>query len=69
MPARAASRAAFRIFRGTFKSWDTLFQEAADFAATVGPDRLISISHSADKSEGVVTVWYWEGAGRAEGRR
>ncbi len=46
-------------FKATFKSWDRLFMQAADFATTVGPDRLISVSHSHYHSEGIVTVWYW----------
>ena len=49
----------FKMFRGTFKSWETLFAEAADFANSIKPDRFISISHSADQSNGVVVVWYW----------
>lgn len=49
----------FQTFRGTFKSWNTLFTEAAEFATSVGKDRLITISHSSDHSEGVITVWYW----------
>ena len=48
-----------RVFRGTFKRWATLFEEACEFATQVGPERLISISHSADNADGVVTVWYW----------
>ena len=57
----ATSRqAAFHIVRGTFTTWDSLFREAAEFAAKVGPDRLIGLSHSADKQDGVITVWYWE---------
>ena len=52
-------RVEFRIFRSMMKSWDTLFAEAAAFASELGPDRLISISHSEDNDEGVVTVWYW----------
>jgi hypothetical protein len=58
----------FRIFRSSFSSWTTLFQEAADFAATVAPDRLINISHDCDPArEGTVCVWYWddESAGEA----
>ena len=31
-----------------------------DFATSVGPERLIGISQSDDRSDGVVTVWYWE---------
>jgi hypothetical protein len=49
----------FKTFRGTFKTWDQLFAEAAAFATTIGKERLITISHSADHSEGVITVWYW----------
>jgi hypothetical protein len=53
-------RVEYRVFRGTFKTWEALFQEAADFATSVG-ENLISISHSSWNSEGVVTVWYWVG--------
>jgi hypothetical protein len=49
----------FKQFRSTFASWDELFSEAAEFATTLGPERLISISHSEDSSKGVVAVWYW----------
>lgn len=49
----------FQVFRGTFASWKTLFEQAASFASQIGRERLIGISHSADHSEGVVTVWYW----------
>ncbi len=57
LPAR---RVAFRHFTSTWSSWESLFQEAADFASRVGPERLISISHSEDQNTGVVAVWYWE---------
>jgi hypothetical protein len=40
-------------------SWEQLFQEAAEFATTLGRERLISISHSEDQNQGVVAVWYW----------
>ena len=49
----------FRVFRSDFSSWNTLFEEAAEFATIIGRDRVISISHSADNVDGVVTVWYW----------
>lgn len=49
----------FEKFRGTIASWETLFQEASDFAAQVGKERLINISHSDSHGDGVVTVWYW----------
>ncbi len=47
------------MFRGTWISWEDLFQEAADFANELGPERVVSISHSEDQGKGVVTVWYW----------
>ena len=49
----------YEYFRGTFASWKTLFEQAADFAGRQEPDRVISISHSCDQSEAVITVWYW----------
>jgi hypothetical protein len=49
----------YKTFRGTFASWDELFSQAAAFATTLGEERVISISHSADQSDGVVAVWYW----------
>ncbi|MGH9674021.1 MAG: hypothetical protein ACRD44_12640 [Bryobacteraceae bacterium] len=49
----------FEIFKGVVKSWPTLFGEAADFAESLGREKLIGISHSEDASKGVVTVWYW----------
>lgn len=51
----------FQNFRGgMMTSWDDLFQKAATFATEVGAQRLISISHSSDNHDGVVTVWYWD---------
>jgi len=58
-PRRTVS---YKFFRGTFASWDELFTQAATFATTLGEGRVISISHSADHSDGIVTVWYWDDA-------
>lgn len=49
----------FKIFRGTFTTWNILCAEAAEFASTLGPRDLINISHSEDEEDGVVVVWYW----------
>lgn len=49
----------FKIFKGTFSSWNTLFSKASEFASQLGPEKLINISHSCTHSDGVVTVWYW----------
>lgn len=51
----------FKIFQSSLSSWEALFEEAAVFASQLPPDRLISISHSEDANDGVVTVWYREG--------
>jgi hypothetical protein len=53
-------RARYKVFRAVFKSWEKLFEDAAAFASQIGPERLITIAHSADQADGVVTVWYWE---------
>lgn len=47
------------IFRGRLTTWDALFREAAEFATRQGAEKIISISHSGDGGDGVVTVWYW----------
>lgn len=52
-------RLSYRVFRGTWASWEELFKQAADFANELGPERVVSISHSEDKDDGVVAVWYW----------
>ena len=52
---------AYRFFKaGSFTTWDTVFTEVAEFASTIGREDLISISHSENNGEAVVTVWYWE---------
>lgn len=48
-----------RSFGAPFR-WEALFSEVAEFATELGGDRMISISHSEDKDEGVVTVWFWK---------
>ena len=53
-------RMKFRKFHALLKSWETVFQEAADFATSLGPDRVVSVSHSEDHNEAIVTVWYWD---------
>ena len=50
----------YEIFRGVMASWPELFEKASVFATNLGPERLISISHSEDQQDGVVAVWYWD---------
>lgn len=47
-----------RLFKSSFKFWDEICEEAAGFASTIAPEKLISISQSCDHSTGVVVVWY-----------
>ena len=49
----------YKYFRDMSKSWAEMFNEAAEFAASIGPERLINISHSHTGFEGVIAVWYW----------
>jgi hypothetical protein len=59
-----AAQARYQVFRGgSLTSWDALFSQASAFASEVGPRRVISISHSEDQNQGVVTVWYWDHGG------
>ncbi len=55
-------RVRYRLFSSAFKSWEALCDEAAEFATSLGKDRLINISVSqADTGgKGVVFVWYWD---------
>ncbi len=48
-------------WRSSNDSWDTMFNRAKEKADLVGPQRLISISHSLSFPEGIVAVWYWTG--------
>lgn len=56
----------YKFFRGKWCSWEELFEDAAAFAGRLSPKQLISISHSCDHGDGVVTVWYWSSEPSAE---
>jgi len=49
----------YKLFRGSFASWDELFTEAAEFASQIGPTLVINISHAVAGTDGTVAVWYW----------
>jgi hypothetical protein len=57
-------RVLYKVFQSSTESWETLFDEAANFASDIGPKRLIGISHSEGRegwhANGVITVWYWD---------
>jgi hypothetical protein len=52
-------RVRYEMFRSGFIAWQELFDQAARFASSLAPGQVISISHSEDENDGVVTVWYW----------
>jgi hypothetical protein len=49
----------FQVYRSRWDSWDELYKKAATFASSLDTNDVLGISHSADSSDGVVTVWYW----------
>ena len=57
-----------KVFTSSTRKWDELVAEAAEFASSVGQDRLINISVSASGgtdlfgfgSQGAIFVWYWD---------
>jgi len=56
----SSQKVLLKVYRGVWTSWNDLFTEASNFAASIGKERLISISHSEDENDGIVTVWYWD---------
>lgn len=53
-------RVHFKTFESQFATRQKILQMAADFATELGPKRLISITHTEDRDDEVVTIWYWE---------
>ena len=53
-------RTHFKEFKSSTKFWTTMFEEAAEFASTIGQDRLITITQSCDHNTAVIVVWYWD---------
>ena len=49
-----------KIFSSTARSMGDICSDAADFASTIAPERLISISHTKEDTAIWVAVWYWE---------
>lgn len=49
-----------RIFSSNARSLGDICSEAADFASTLQPATLISISHAKEGTAAWVAVWFWE---------
>jgi len=61
IPGRHGVRVQHKLFKSTFKSWDSMCEEAAKFATSIGKERLINISVTGEQGgQGVVFVWYWD---------
>ena len=54
------NQARFKLFRSSFNSWETMSEEVVAFLTTLGPGRVIGVSHSQESQIGVIAVWYWE---------
>ena len=55
-----APQARYRLFRSAFDSWETMCEEVTEFLTTLGPAKVIGVSHSQEGQIGVITVWFWE---------
>ncbi len=61
-----AIQARFKLFKSNFDSWETMAQQVAAFLTTLGPGKVIGVSHSQESQLGVIAVWYWEAEFREE---
>ncbi|MBY0526440.1 MAG: hypothetical protein K2R98_23805 [Gemmataceae bacterium] len=52
-------RVLFKAFDSKMASREKLFKHASEFATQVGRERLITMSHSEDRDNIVITIWYW----------
>ena len=53
-------QARYRIFKSHYETWDKMAQQVADFLTSLGPGRVIGVSHSQESQLGVIIIWYWE---------
>ncbi|MFN4258229.1 MAG: hypothetical protein ACK4RK_02970 [Gemmataceae bacterium] len=52
-------RVLFRSFDSKMASREKLFKAASEFASKLGQENLINITHSEDRDNIVITIWYW----------
>jgi hypothetical protein len=53
-------QARHKVFKSFHQTWDAMAQEVAEFLTSLGPGRVIGVSHSQEGQLGVIFVWYWE---------
>src|SRR5262249_7017096 len=58
-PGEAARFARYKSFGSSLSPPEAAFAQAVEFLNTLGPARVISVSHAEDEHGSVVTVWYW----------
>jgi hypothetical protein len=58
--------AKYELFKSAHESWETMSQHVAEFLTSLGPGRVIGVSHSHHNQLGVMAVWYWEVAEESE---
>lgn len=55
----AELRVTFKAFDSKMASREKLFKAAAEFASQIPKERMITLSHSEDRDNIVITIWYW----------
>jgi hypothetical protein len=49
----------FKSFDSKMASREKLFKAAVEYANQLGRDRILTLSHSEDRDNIVITIWYW----------
>lgn len=49
----------FKAFDSKMASREKLFKAAVEYANQLGRERILTLSHSEDRDNIVITIWYW----------
>lgn len=52
--------AKYKLFKSSYDSWEEMSRQVAEFLTSLGPGKVIGVSHSHHNQLGVMAVWYWE---------
>jgi hypothetical protein len=55
-----AIQACYKLFKSYSDPWEKMAEQVAEFLTTLGPGRVIGVSHSHENNLGVIAVWYWD---------
>jgi hypothetical protein len=50
----------YKIYESKLASPEKLFKAAAEFVSKIPRERLITVSHSSDKDNLLIAIWYYE---------